>query len=336
MPITTIIVAIIFLGILIIFHELGHFITAKRVGIKVEEFAIGMGPKILGFKKGETAYSLRILPIGGYVKMIGEDIKSDDRRAFNNQKVWKRFAVLSAGSLMNFVLAVIFIVILVYNIGVPASPVEIERVFENTPAQRAGLMAGDKILLVEGIRVDTVNKFAEILNENWGDSIEIKVLRDNKERDILLTLEPEAAERPMISIKYEKVSVFQAIGLGVREFFSIIRKMIVSLVLLIRDLFAGRAVDEVMGPVGIIGEIGKAFQKGKLYLLRLGALLSINLGVINLVPFPALDGSRLVFLLVEGVRGKPIDQEKEGLIHFAGFVVLIALMIFITYNDITR
>ncbi|MGI6113742.1 MAG: RIP metalloprotease RseP [Mahellales bacterium] len=332
----TIIIAIIFLGILIIFHELGHFITAKRVGIKVEEFAIGMGPKILSFKKGETAYSLRILPIGGYVKMMGEDTKSDDKRAFNNQKVWKRFTVLSAGSIMNFILAVIFITIIVYNVGVVASPLEIEKVYENTPAQRAGLRANDKIISVEGTRVDTVNQLEQLINENRGDSIEIKVLRDNKERDIILTLEPRATGQPMLSFKIEKVSVFQAIGQGVKQVISIIRLMIVTLVMLIRDLFAGQAVEGVMGPVGIIGEIGKAAKQGMLQLLWLGALLSINLGIINLVPFPALDGSRLVFLLVEGARGKPIDQDKEGLIHFAGFIILIALMIFITYNDITR
>lgn len=332
----TIIIAIIFLGILIIFHELGHFITAKRVGIKVEEFAIGMGPKILSFKKGETAYSLRIFPIGGYVKMMGEDTKSDDKRAFNNQKVWKRFTVLSAGSIMNFILAVIFITIIVYNVGVVASPLEIEKVYENTPAQWAGLRVNDKIISVEGTRVDTVNQLEQLINENRGDSIEIKVLRDNKERDIILTLEPKATGQPMLSFKIEKVSVFQAIGQGVKQVISIIRLMIVTLVMLIRDLFAGQAVEGVMGPVGIIGEIGKAAKQGMLQLLWLGALLSINLGIINLVPFPALDGSRLVFLLVEGVRGKPIDQDKEGLIHFAGFIILIALMIFITYNDITR
>ncbi len=332
----TIIIAIIFLGILIIFHELGHFITAKRVGIKVEEFAIGMGPKILSFKKGETAYSLRIFPIGGYVKMMGEDTKSDDKRAFNNQKVWKRFTVLSAGSIMNFILAVIFITIIVYNVGVVASPLEIEKVYENTPAQWAGLRVNDKIISVEGTRVDTVNQLEQLINENRGDSIEIKVLRDNKERDIILTLEPKATGQPMLSFKIEKVSVFQAIGQGVKQVISIIRLMIVTLVMLIRDLFAGQAVEGVMGPVGIIGEIGKAAKQGMLQLLWLGALLSINLGIINLVPFPALDGSRLVFLLVEGVRGKPIDQDKEGLIHFAGFIILIAVMIFITYNDITR
>jgi len=329
----TAIVAILVFGLLIAFHELGHFGVAKLVGVKVHEFAIGMGPKIVDFTRGETKYTLRLLPIGGYVKMEGEDEASDDKRSFNNKSVYARAAILVAGAMMNFILAIILFSILSYSIGFPITT--IDSTMPDSPAEHAGLQSGDKIVEINNNEIKDWNELVSVISDSKGEKLTVVFLRG--ESRMTKTIQPfveEETKRIMIGIvpSLEK-ALLPAIGHGFTSVWRIIGEMGNFL----RQLVTGQARDaDVVGPIGIITLVGEAARAGWLNVVFLAAMISINLGLINLLPIPALDGSRILFLLVELVRGKPIDPEKEGRIHFLGFVILISLMLFVTYKDILR
>jgi len=333
----TIIIAIIAFGVLILFHEFGHFILAKLSGIKVEEFAIGMGPAIVKFRRGETDYAIRLLPIGGFVRMLGEDQRSDDKRAFTNQAVWKRMAVIAAGPLMNFALTILLLAIITAVVGRAVYLPVIDTVVSNSPAQRAGLMAGDRFISIEGKEIKTADDARAIVSNNPGKPLTAVIERNGQRIKVIITPEYNAeAQTSQIGITFkghmEKVSVFNAIGYSFAQVYDMTKMMIVG----IGQLIIGRGLDQVMGPYGIVKIVGQAASQGIIDLLWLVAIISLNVGLINLVPFPALDGSRLVFLAIEGIRGKPIDQEKEGMIHFAGLVILMLLMLVVTFHDIMR
>lgn len=329
----TAVVAILVFGLLIAFHELGHFGVAKLVGVKVDEFAIGMGPKIVEFTRGETRYTLRLLPIGGYVKMEGEDEASNDERSFNNKSVYARAAILVAGAMMNFLLAIVLFIILSYSLGFPVTT--IDNTVPDSPAEHAGLQSGDEITSINDIEIDSWNELVSIISNSKSDDLEVAFIRGEIEMTkIISTYLEEETNRVMIGIvpRVEK-SLIRAIGQGFTSVWHIIGEMGNFL----RQLVTGQAQDaEVVGPIGIITLVGEAARAGWLNVVFLAAMISINLGLINLLPIPALDGSRILFLLVELIRGKPIDPEKEGRIHLLGFVLLISLMIFITYKDILR
>ncbi len=341
---STIIIALIFFSIIIMIHELGHFLVAKSVSIYAEEFSIGMGPRLLKIQGKETVFSLRALPIGGYVKFLGEDDQSSDPRAFNNAKVWKRMAVIGAGPLMNFALAILLLSILFVSYGIYEETPSIGNVLPGYPAQQAGLAAGDKILAIDGVdytKMDEQEAVASIrsaIHAAKGRSIEVKIERD--EQILSLTIIPifdEENQRYQLGFHFgsqqRKISVISAIGISVVQ----TGRIIVLMITMLRDLiFFGRGVGDVMGPVGIVGEIGRAAQAGIQQLLNLGIIITINLGIINLIPFPALDGGRLTLLFVEGLRGKAIDPKKEGYFHLMGFVLLMLLMIIVTFQDIVR
>ncbi len=342
---TTILVSIVFFSIIIMIHELGHFLTARSVGIYAEEFSIGMGPRLLKISGKETEYSLRLLPIGGYVRFLGEDEASTDPRAFNNAHVWKRMAVIISGPLMNFFLAVLLLSIAYFSFGIYDSDLPIiEDVISGYPAQQAGLLAGDRIIAVGDVEVshlkdsEAVEAIRSFINENGHEQFKITVLRgeQTKQFDVVPVLDEDSNRYQLgfyFKVRTRAPGFFEAIGMSFKQTLYIIRMMVVML----KDLiFAGKGLEDVMGPVGIVSEIGRAAQAGIQQLLNLGIIITVNLGIMNLIPFPALDGGRLLILIIEGLRGKPLDRNKEGYFHLIGLVVLMLLMVIVTYKDILK
>lgn len=328
----TAISAIFVFLLVILLHELGHFAVAKMVGIKVNEFAIGMGPTIFKTIKGETKYTLRALPIGGYVSMEGEDEDSDDARSFNKAPVLARMGVIIAGAFMNFVLAIIVLTIVSFNIGVPTTIVQ--EALPNSPAESAGIMSGDKIKTINGITINNWEDITkEIGNKNNTNKLDINILRDNENLNISVTpviedgrtvigIQPRSEKSIPSAIK----GGFQKTGMFISAMFDFVKMA-----------FRGEvSTKDLSGPVGVISVVGKAAKTGFMDLLLILGFISVNLGFFNLLPIPALDGSRLVFLLIEFIRGKPISSEKENLVHLVGFFLLIGLMIIVTYRDLLR
>jgi len=329
---TTIIIALIVFGLLIIFHELGHFSTAKLVGIRVHEFSIGMGPRIFKISGKETEYSIRIFPIGGFVKME-EDESSTDERSFNNKPVWARFLVIAAGSFMNFVLGILLFTIIFYSIGFPTTT--IKEITPGFPAEQAGIQSGDKILSIDGVPMNHWEKIVETIHNKKDKEMEIILLRNNQEKKISVRpVMNEETKRAVIGISpTTEKSFLQSVKASIERIAFITRGMLGFF----SQMFAGKAsADDVVGPVGIIHLVGEAAKFGIYNVMSLAALISINLGIVNLLPIPALDGARLIFLTIEGITGKPINPEKEGFVHFIGFVLLMGLMLFIVYKDIIR
>ncbi len=332
----TAVLAVIIFGILILVHELGHFILAKATGIRVEEFAIGMGPKLLGIKHGETNYSLRLLPIGGYNKMSGmESEQEDDEKGFNKKTVLQRMMVISAGSLMNFLLAIVLFVLVFSFIGVPANSNIIGDTIPGFPAEQAGLQEGDQLTAIGGEPVNNWVELTQIIQSNPDKPLIFTIQRDNNLMEVTISpqRDPETG-LGLIGIRDSLMTydIWSGVKLGVERAVSILLLIVTSLV----QIITGQAPAEVAGPVGIVQMIGEVAQYGIGTVFNFAALLSLNLGLINLLPIPALDGSRLVFLAVEGVRGKPISPERENFVHLIGFSLLILLMILITYQDIIR
>lgn len=325
--------AAIFVFLLVVLvHEAGHFTVAKMVGIKVNEFAIGMGPKLIQRKKGETQYTLRALPIGGYVKMEGEDESSDDPRGFANVSVGSRIAVISAGAIMNFVLAIVVLSLVAFNVGVPSTT--IDEIIEGSPAQEYGIVQGDRVVQIEGNPINNWEDIVSTINsQDPGTFIQVQVDRGGE--IVNLDVKPTLDEgRVVIGIvpAYE-TGFFSAIKSGFQETWYFLKLMFQFLGM----LFQGNvSTNDLAGPVGVINEIGNAASMGFTSVLYILGFISINLGFFNLLPIPALDGSKIVFLLIELLRGKPIDADKEGFIHFIGFVFLISLMLIVTYKDLIR
>ena len=345
----TIIFFILIFGVIVLAHEFGHYLLAKVNGIHVVEFAIGMGPKIAGFHKNGTDYVIRLLPLGGACMFEGEDGKGEEEGAcgensFNAASVGARISSVVAGPLFNFILAFLLAMFLV-GLGGTDRPV-IQGVMEGFPAQEAGMEAGDLVVRMNGERIYVGREVTLNTFRNQGEPIEIGYMRDGMYQET--TIVPrydEASGRYLIGwqgyMEYVEPTGIDLFKLSYYEVRYSLKATIKSLGMLIE----GKATkDDVAGPVGIaqvIGEVAKeASEYGPLVVMlnlcNIALLLSVNLGVINLLPFPALDGGRLVFLLIEAIRGKPIPPEKEGMVHFAGFVALMVLMVFVLYNDIVR
>jgi len=329
----TIIYAIIIFCFLIFIHEFGHFIAAKSCGVKVNEFAIGMGPAIFKRKRGETQYSLRIFPIGGYCAMEGEDEDSEDERAFNNQPAWQRAIILAAGAFMNLLMAVVLMIIIAVYSG--QATTVIDEVVDDSPAMEAGLMSGDQVTAVNGTEIESWNDFISLVGYSDEESVEITVLRDGRELTLTSALEyDEEAGRNKIGVSAQvKRNVFKGIVSGVKDTGS----MTVMMYNIIRQLITGDvSMSELSGPVGIVYAVNTTAQQGVIYVIYLAALLSLNLAVMNMLPFPALDGGRLLFLLIRRITGKRVTDEMEGKIHFIGIMLLMVLMVYVTWNDIVK
>lgn len=335
----TILAAIFVFGIVILIHEGGHFVTAKLCGIKVNEFALGMGPKLFSFGKKETKYSLRLLPIGGFVSMEGEDEESDDPRGFQKAPVWKRILVIVAGAFMNLVLGFVVLVIMVSSDDAIASRT-ISSFYENATSQATGLQLGDTILSVNGrkcfIADDILYEFARI----DADSIELEVLRDGKKVTlpaVHFDSSPDEDGLNLMIVDFTVLPVEKNVGTVLREGWYSSLSYARLIFLSLWDLATGRVpVNQLSGPVGIVSTIASVVSYGWQPLLMLLALITLNLGIFNLLPLPALDGGKLLLLVVEAVRRRPLNEKYEAIINVAGFALLMVLMVFATFNDIVR
>ncbi|MDR3365267.1 MAG: M50 family metallopeptidase [Clostridiales Family XIII bacterium] len=340
----TILYAIIIFLLLIFVHETGHLVTAKLTGIRVNEFALGMGPKLFSFGKGETKYSLRAIPVGGYCAMEGEDEESEDPRAFRNKPARTRAIVLFAGSIMNILLAVVLLSIVIFSVGEPTRT--LAAVGEEAPAYADGLRAGDELVSINGAAVsgwDDVSPIVTGLANADADSsgappaLTLTVLRDGAEKTIKTRFytDDTGALKIGISPEYARSPgfFFKSFGYGARATVYMGRMMYDVL----GDLVTGKAgMDQLTGPVGIVVTVGDTVRYGFVYVLQLTALISLNLGIVNLLPFPALDGGRLIFLLIRKVTGRAITDQIEGRVHLIGILVLFAFMALITVQDIGR
>lgn len=333
-----VVLALLLLGVLIIAHEAGHFWAARACGIGVQEFSMGMGPLIAKWKSRKgTQFSVRLLPIGGFCQFYGEDEDEPDPRAFNNQAVWKRAVTVASGPLMNFLVAFLVIVLFMSVIGINTIVPKIAQVEEN--AQAAGLQVGDTIVSVNGAEMTNYQQISQAIAASEGNDVTLGVKRGREELSLTLTpfYDEEAGRfRVGFSFGQERVrtSVLTSIPFSVQYNVESVKLILSTL----KDLvFKGQGVDDVTGPVGTVYVIQEVTQQGGLDVyLELIALISVNLGVMNLLPIPGLDGSRLLFLLIEAVRRKPVKREWEGAIHAAGFILLMGLMVLLTYKDIMR
>ncbi|WP_296649458.1 RIP metalloprotease RseP [Romboutsia sp. 13368] len=333
----TIIAAIILFGIIVFIHELGHFLFAKKAGVKIHEFSIGMGPKIYSKQKGETKYSLRLLPLGGYVSMEGEDGESKDPNSFGAKTVLQRASIIFAGPFFNIILTILLLIPVFSYMGTPSNSNVLGQVLENTPAIEAGLKPNDKIIEING---NKINNWEDIVNNIQGENLktlEIKVERDNTTKDITVTPEKNEEGKYVIGITpvYDK-SILKSVPRAFIATWDMIKQMLLFVVQLFTGTVPGGFENSVAGPVGVISIVSDAAKVGIINVVYIGAVISLNLGILNLLPIPALDGGRLLFLLIEAIRGKKMDPNKEGMIHTVGLMLLMGFMLFVTYKDIVK
>lgn len=341
-----IVVSLIIFSIIILFHELGHFLLAKRAGIKVNEFSLGLGPTIWGVQKGDTLYSLKLLPFGGACMMEGEDEDSTAENSFGSKSVWARISVVAAGPVFNFIMAFVFSLVIICAAGYDL-PVLVD-VTPGYAAAEAGLMAGDTIVEMNGKNIHFYRDISAYGMYHAGEPVEVVYERDGVEYTTeLVPKYDEELGRYLYgfvgSAAREKHSnnIFTLMKYSVHEVGYWIDSTIQSLRLLVTG---GVSVNDMSGPVGIVDAIGDSYEASVSYgigvtilqMMYICVFLSANLGVMNLLPIPALDGGRLVFLLIEAIRGKKIDQEKEGFVHFIGLALLMLIMVVVMFNDVRK
>ena len=349
-----ILVALFVLGLVVLIHEFGHFIVAKISNMRVETFSIGMGPAITSIKKGETNYVIGMIPAGGYVQVTGEyneteddDFPEDDPRRYPNRPLLSRLLFAFAGSFMNIFTAIVIMMALFMfygiNVSTPTEVPTISTIIANTPASTSGLKEGDQIIALNGTPIHKWDELTTFVEKNKQQSVEIEVLRnqDKKIFNVLPSYDNNAKKyflglTPLMEKKREKLSLGEAFQTSIH-----MTKKIATLVYdAVKNIITGKTgiTDKdggLTGPVGIIKTIDTTMDKGLEEVIFLISMLSINLVLMNLLPFPAVDGSKILFLLIEGVRGLPIDSKKENLVNFIGFLLLMGLMIYVTINDIS-
>lgn len=354
-----IIIFIIILLVLVVSHEFGHFIVAKKNGIRVDEFAFGMGPKIFSWRKGETLYRINIFPIGGYVKIFGEnpDEESingkDKNRSFVNKPKYVQAMVLFAGVAMNFLVAWLLLSV-GFMTGLPSSVssvpvgstisnsrVVITNIIKDSPAYISGLEIGDEIKHVsyktDSSEIPSIESLKYFVRQHDQDEININYVRNGKVLDTKLTPKDGLIGVGMDVIGTLKLPIHKAFYYGLKLTGQITYATAVGFYTLIHDAVLGQGnLGAISGPVGIVGQVGSALSFGFIYLLSFTALISINLAVINLIPFPALDGGRLLFLLIEKIKGSKIKPEIGNILNLIGFGLLMLLMVIVTFNDIKK
>jgi regulator of sigma E protease len=341
------------LGILIFIHEFGHFLVAKLVGVKVLKFSLGFGPKLIGTQIGETEYQISAFPLGGYVKPLGdnprEKVRKDERaRAFIHQPVPKRMAIILAGPLANFLLAIVIFCLLYSIMGIPQSPPLVGKVVNGSPAQKAGIQSGDLIVQVDEVKIAQWADLPPVITKSQGRNLQLIVRRG--ERVVPLRVTPQAATAKNIfgeEIKtyqigiiasgefvLKRVPVYSAVGTAFSQTWFITKLTVVSIVKVIQRVIPAKQA--LGGPILIAQMAGKQAQEGFLSLIFFTAIISINLGIINLFPIPILDGGHLLFLTIESIIGRPLSVKKLELAQQIGLIIIILLMAFIFYNDIMR
>lgn len=363
-----IVVAILIFSIIVIIHELGHFFLAKKNGVGVPEFSVGMGPRLITIVKTEkgftlklfasqkdcdgredwkdrTKYSWKLLPIGGSCMMLGEDELIEDQRAFNKKGVWARISIIFAGPIFNFLLAFVFAMIIVSMIGY--DPAKVSSVEKDYPFAEAGIQPGDTITKINGTNIDIAREIAAYVTFNplSGESVDVTYERNGQKKTVSIIPKKQENGSYLLGFSYgfsrEKTSVLGAFKYSFVEVKYNIVTTVKSLGMMIRGKVSK---DQIAGPVGVVNMIDGVIDESKEYgvqavlinIMNMCIIISANLGVMNLLPIPALDGGRLLFLFAEVLRGKPVDQEKEGIVHLIGFAALMVLMVFVLFNDISR
>jgi regulator of sigma E protease len=328
-----IILAILAFGVLIIVHELGHFTLAKLNGVKVEEFSIGMGPKIFSKQGKETKYSLRLLPIGGYVKMMGEEENVDDERSFSAKSPLRRISIIIAGVFMNYVLAIVIFTFFIHTYGY-TNPIPTE-VVPGSPAYEAGITAGDKILKVNGLKAFSYDNIAAGVALSYGNPINVSIERNGEKRDVTVTPRKNDDGQLLIGLNFSKVQSPGYVD-SFRQSFNQTASLVSQTFKGLEMIFTGKAnlKTDVGGPITIIKISTKTAEAGIWPLLYFTAYLSVNLAVFNLLPFPALDGGWCVILLIEFITRRKVPDKIVGILNYVGFAALIGLMIVVTIKDI--
>jgi len=338
---------VITFGMVIFFHELGHLIAAKRMGVRVEKFSLGFGPEWLGFTKGETRYVISLIPVGGYVKMAGEH-PAEKRKGtpdeFLSQKWWRRILIVASGPAMNFILAIAIFSLMAFFVGIMVplyESTEVGGVMPEMPAEKAGMLEKDKIISIDGKEVNNWNEMAEIIHSKPGKEISIKILRGREE--ILLKIIPqydEARGKGLIGIAptwhisrdIKKYNILTSIYAGFEQtaFLIVLTLKYLWLMLL------GAVKPAVAGPVGIAQIVAQVARTGIYQLFWLIGIISAEIGLFNLFPIPLLDGGYATFYLVEGITGKPLDENKMRIAQAIGAAIIVFLLVLVTYQDILR
>jgi regulator of sigma E protease len=343
--------AIILLGVIIFVHELGHFLFAKLTGVKVLKFSLGFGPKLIGKKYGETEYLISAVPLGGYVKMLGEmpgdELKEEEKQfAFNNQAVWKRFIIIFCGPLFNLLFSAVIFFFTFVN-GLPVLVPEIGSVMQGTPAEKAGLVKGDRIVQIEGVAIHQWDEMTEIIHNNPGKPLDIEIKRGGTAFRVSITPEKtklkdifgEEKEVGLIGIRPSGNTIIRREDIGsafvdsLDRTWEIFKLTVVSIIKLIERVIPMQTMG---GPILIVQMAGEQASRGFLNFFIFMAIININLGVLNLLPIPILDGGHLLFLGIEAVRGKPLSEKTIALGQKIGLAFIITLMAVVFYNDIMR
>lgn len=317
-------------GILVIGHEFGHFMLARLNGVKVHEFSIGMGPKLVAHEGKKTKYTVRALPLGGYVQLQGENEESDDPDSFSVKKPAQRLSILAAGSIMNFLMAVVLFFAVFMMVGFPVNVVK--EVLPGYPAQLAGIQALDEVVSVDSKTVDSWDSLTKAVSTASTGEFPVVVKRQNETLTLNMTTKKAEDGRLIIGILPENhYSVSQSISAALKS----TRDITFGIVDFLGQLVRGKASGEgLVGPVGIVGIVGEASRNGLADLLSVAAIISVNLGIFNLLPFPALDGGRIIFVLYEMIFRKPFNKEWEQQMHYFGFMILLGLMAFMVLKDL--
>ncbi len=359
MILLTIIVFIIILGILVFVHELGHFVMAKRAGMRVDEFGFGFPPRLFGIRRGQTLYSINLIPLGGFVKIVGEDGSDlSDPESFGNKSAWQRFTVLIAGVSMNVVLAWVLISIgmglglptiigegdqLPQSARISTVSVGVVEVGDNTPAAVAGLKVGDSILKINNQPINSIQDAQTATEKDAGQATTYTIKRgsDVFDRSITPRLNPPQGQGPLgvalASVAFVSYPWYEAPFRGAIAVFGLIALTLTTFMSLIVQFLQGQQVAAALsGPVGIAVLTRDVTALGFIYLLQFIAVLSVNLAIINAIPFPALDGGRVLFLIIEKIRGRKLDIKVEQIANTIGFALLILLMIVVTFKDVNH
>jgi regulator of sigma E protease len=337
-PLLIILAVVVVFGVLVTVHEMGHLLVAKLMGVKVLEFSVGFGQPLFKVQRGETTYGVRMIPLGGFVRLAGMDDDETGPRSFNAKPVWRRILIIAAGSLTNLLLPIaIFFAVFVGQAG---APVTVKSVTQDFPAARAGIRPGDTLLQVDGRQVTGIDDFRTYVNGSAGRPVQVWIRHPGAGSADLLTIYPQKQDGRFVVgvVPSGSFDIVQGVQIAVKQWWAQLSAIFVGFYEMARGAIPGGIAGRCgpSGPVGIVRATGEAAQAGVIPLALFAGFLSLNLGILNLMPIPALDGGRLFFLLIEAVRRKPINPRHEQRVHYAGLVVLLGLIVLISFNDVLR
>lgn len=340
----TLLYFIFVLGVTIFIHELGHFIFAKKAGIYVYEFSLGMGPRILSFKKKETVYALRLFPIGGFVQMAGEEIEEDEnipKEMRMQSKTWlQRFLTVIAGVVFNFLLAILLLFIIGLVNGAPTNTPYLTKIYKEYPAHESGLKEGDQITHFNGEKIRSSDMLLLDMQVSSEKSISLTVKHEDGKTETIKIKPKKEVDGDKISYKYGFSvgnQIERGIGPSIKYAFTKTGSLLNQMVHIIGYLCTGKlGLDNLAGPIGIYSIVGESARAGFINIVFLIAYLCVNVGFINLLPIPAFDGGRILFMIIEKIKGSPVSAKTENIIHSIGMIFLMILMVVITCYDIMR